>query len=1033
MKKTQLLDARRNIRKEIIAFSSIAIIGMLASLAYLGIAYAAAALKKDALSFFNNYGLWDFQVTATLLMDEEDLDAIRALPGVSEAEPVWLLDTKLYADDSITDVEVISRTENISVPALREGRLPEAAGECAVEKELADICGLAVGRTIRLDNRAITNVDLLLDTEFVITGIFQSPDHISFMIPVTPYVLVTPDSFNREGLDGAFMQTLIRADDTPSDRYSEAYQDKTAPLEEALQTLASERAPLRHDKLYDRYNEQILDGQRQLDEAAEQLREGQRQLDEAAEQLRQGREKIEDGRRELAAAAEKLALAKNVIDYSENQLVQWLRWIEEGAEVVADRERLVQRVNALVARYGIDGFVQNLSEEDWPLELGVSLDEFKSRLSEEGREQAIDWLYEASGYNAGVAILNALIDYYDTGRDNWYYLGEQYLDGLTQYRKGSKQLEDGERDLEEGQAQYEDGRRKLEEAQQQYEDGQRQLDEAREKLDLIGECEWVVLNDRSNPGFIYAHSNSTKLSSLSMSFSSIFLIVGALVIYATVSRMVEQQRVLVGAAKAMGLYNREILAKYLIFACGAVVLGVGFGILIAWLPVQRLILRSYEAYLCYGRGTDSFLPLQTGLVAAGALAISIFAVWLGCSQLLRLPAIRLMQGAAPASGRKKARSSSSRSLYSRLILLNMRTDWRRVLVTVVSIAGGCVLMVVGFTLRYGISAVPDRQFSRIQTFEAEIKYDSDLNPSAAAEIDAFLDRKALPHVNLTEQAVVFEYDGTLNAVTLIIADEGTLETYFYLQSVSDGGKLALPDSGVLVPRRFWEYYGLGPGDTVPVYDAGKNYRQIPISGVFENYFGQFFFLTPQGYEEFFGAPPERNFFFAKLQTDDMTLDQLALQLGDVNGVLNVAAADANRTLIEQFTESLKFVVWMMLFLAAMMACFIVANFTMTYIQRKTRELTIMRINGFNVWECIRYAAVDLVITTLLGTFLGLLAGRFLGDAVLRTTETPYIQMIREPQLQTYLYAALVTCGFSLVTNCFALRRIKYLKLTDINT
>ena len=50
MKKTQLLDARRNIRKEIIAFSSIAIIGMLASLAYLGIAYAAAALKKDALS-----------------------------------------------------------------------------------------------------------------------------------------------------------------------------------------------------------------------------------------------------------------------------------------------------------------------------------------------------------------------------------------------------------------------------------------------------------------------------------------------------------------------------------------------------------------------------------------------------------------------------------------------------------------------------------------------------------------------------------------------------------------------------------------------------------------------------------------------------------------------------------------------------------------------------------------------------------------------------------------------------------------------
>ena len=47
MKSTQLLDARRNIRKEIVAFISIVMIGLLAALAYLGIAYSAAALKID--------------------------------------------------------------------------------------------------------------------------------------------------------------------------------------------------------------------------------------------------------------------------------------------------------------------------------------------------------------------------------------------------------------------------------------------------------------------------------------------------------------------------------------------------------------------------------------------------------------------------------------------------------------------------------------------------------------------------------------------------------------------------------------------------------------------------------------------------------------------------------------------------------------------------------------------------------------------------------------------------------------------------
>ena len=122
----------------------------------------------------------------------------------------------------------------------------------------------------------------------------------------------------------------------------------------------------------------------------------------------------------------------------------------------------------------------------------------------------------------------------------------------------------------------------------------------------------------------------------------------------------------------------------------------------------------------------------------------------------------------------------------------------------------------------------------------------------------------------------------------------------------------------------------------------------------------------------------------------------------------------------------------MLFIAAVMACFIVANFTITYIQRKTRELTIMRINGFTTRECIRYIAADLFITTVLGTLFGLVLGGFVGSRILHVTETPYIQMIREPKLLTFVFSALLTFGFSMLTNGYALRRVKKLKLSDIS-
>ena len=103
-----------------------------------------------------------------------------------------------------------------------------------------------------------------------------------------------------------------------------------------------------------------------------------------------------------------------------------------------------------------------------------------------------------------------------------------------------------------------EGERELAEGEKQLRDAEEKLREAKEQRDGIGPCRWIVLDDNSNPGFLYALANADKLSSLSMSFSSIFLVVGVLVIYATISRMVEQQRKLIGVNKALGLFNREI-------------------------------------------------------------------------------------------------------------------------------------------------------------------------------------------------------------------------------------------------------------------------------------------------------------------------------------------------------------------------------------------------------------------------------------------------------------------------------------------
>ena len=127
-----------------------------------------------------------------------------------------------------------------------------------------------------------------------------------------------------------------------------------------------------------------------------------------------------------------------------------------------------------------------------------------------------------------------------------------------------------------------------------------------------------------------------------------------------------------------------------------------------------------------------------------------------------------------------------------------------------------------------------------------------------------------------------------------MAESGSLEGFYSLRSIADGTPLELPVSGALVPRRFYEYYKIPVGETLTVYDSKMRPCALRVADVFENYFGQLFFLTPQAYEEIFGVQPVENCLFVK--TNGMTLDQLQEKVAGVQGFVRVADAAAERIL-----------------------------------------------------------------------------------------------------------------------------------------
>ena len=218
MTRTQFTDAWRNLKKQVISWISIVVIGLVALVAYLSLIYSSEAIRQSVSSYFNTYHFWDLEITSTLLMDEGDLAAIRALPGVKYAEPVWMAGAKLLDTEAETSVTVQSLPEEISVPELLEGCLPQKAGECAIEQQLQKTLGLGIGDKVEVSCSAVAGIDPLVAKKYVVTGIFRHPDHISFELPEAPYLLVTQDSFNLDGLAIPLFRNGQRLERKPSVR-----------------------------------------------------------------------------------------------------------------------------------------------------------------------------------------------------------------------------------------------------------------------------------------------------------------------------------------------------------------------------------------------------------------------------------------------------------------------------------------------------------------------------------------------------------------------------------------------------------------------------------------------------------------------------------------------------------------------------------------------------------------------------------------------------------------------------------------------
>lgn len=602
------------------------------------------------------------------------------------------------------------------------------------------------------------------------------------------------------------------------------------------------------------------------------------------------------------------------------------------------------------------------------------------------------------------------------------------LDQLRAYGEAGEPLRTSILEYQAALEQLEASEAALESSDEELERAKKELSESREKAEAIPQKDWII-SVRNDVGDIRGVEMIVEvIFGLSFSMSIIFLLVATVVCHAAISRMIDEQRALIGAQKALGFRSGEILKHFMLYNTLCAFLGIVIGWLGSVIIVEILVLHIFKRHFLLRSIALTFAWKEALLTAGICLAIFLITTYVACSKLVRLPATTLLRGEVPTRGKsfffEKWKSYKKLNLYSRTMIKNVLSDKGRMMTTIMGVVGCISLLVICFSLKLAIEDSSVVHFERYFLYENRLVVDSSVGSVEAFE--NVLKEEEIQFFAISDKLKSFRVDGGSweNAHIVAISEDKGLEDFMVLEDIRNKSLVNPPGNGVLVSRKCAELFALTEGSMVELMDAEGTPKEFRVVGVFEHYLPYHLFVTTTGYyESTMGEASDECVFLLK---------------GDISGLYDrVREMDGFLSLkdnveFDSNADSVNLVILICLALSAVMALLVLLNQIVMHINRKSRELAVMRINGYSLKETKAYIYKDNIVLTIMGLILGSGFGVVLSYVVVRIIETGANRYVRTPNLWACLYACGVGALFALLVNLIALRKIKHLNLTNVS-
>lgn len=552
--------------------------------------------------------------------------------------------------------------------------------------------------------------------------------------------------------------------------------------------------------------------------------------------------------------------------------------------------------------------------------------------------------------------------------------------------------------------------------------------------------EWYVLTRESSYSFRDYESSANRMKAIATVFPLFFIIVAGLVCLTTMTRMVEEERGLIGTYKALGYGKATIALKYVIYAFLASLTGAVIGCAAGLRLFPYIIYESWNIIYQMPAIKYANHTILSVVAVASLILVTLIATLYSCyNELSEVPSA-LMRPKAPKNGKKILLEHTfiwkHLSFTKKVTMRNIFLYKKRFFMTVIGIAGCGALITAGFGIKDSVQSIIDNQYGQIIHYDNILVFnknaDSDARNNLSDKIssDEYYKSSLMDYAYTADVKIPGSADDYSTEIT-VVNDTSAYMDYVTFRTRRSKKTIELDDSGVIISEKLAKDLNVKTGDNVLIHDEDNKQATVKVSGVMEMYINNYIFMTSEYYSQVFGYTPDNNRILGILTSDG---DDIQSVIGDRyltdNNVKSLTFVKANITRFENMIQSLDLVTWVLIISAGMLAFVVLYNLTNVNISERIREIATIKVLGFYDREVGEYVYRENIILTLIGGVFGLLLGMALHAYIMTTIELDGVMFGTKINISSFLISYGITILFSLLINIFMYPSLKKIPMVE---